>query len=168
MAMKGMFGKFAEFLKKYRYAGLVLAVGIVLMLLPGAPKNEPEQSEPASASEPAASMEDRLEEVLGQIKGAGRVEVMLSIRAGAETIYQINEDSTESETTGSLQTKVVTVTDGDRNQMGLVKQVKPPVYLGAIVVCQGAEDPAIQLAIVNAVSSVTGLGADRISVLKMK
>jgi stage III sporulation protein AG len=36
------------------------------------------------------------------------------------------------------------------------------------VVCQGADDPVVKLLIVDAVSKVTGLGADKISVMKMK
>jgi stage III sporulation protein AG len=36
------------------------------------------------------------------------------------------------------------------------------------VICQGAADPAVRLAVVEAVADATGLGADRISVLKMK
>jgi len=36
------------------------------------------------------------------------------------------------------------------------------------VVCQGADDPAVRLAVSQAVSSVTGISTDRISVLKMK
>lgn len=35
------------------------------------------------------------------------------------------------------------------------------------MVCQGADNAAVRLAIVEAVSKVTGLGANRISVLKM-
>ena len=60
------------------------------------------------------------------------------------------------------------MTDGQRGQTGLVRQVLPATYRGAVVVCQGADDPRIRLAIVEAVSMATGLGADRISVLKMK
>ena len=43
-----------------------------------------------------------------------------------------------------------------------------PVYQGAVVVCEGAERAAVRLAIVEAVSSLTGLGSDKISVIKMK
>ena len=49
-----------------------------------------------------------------------------------------------------------------------MRQENPAQYLGVIVVCEGADSPAVRLAIVEAVSDVTGLGADRISVLKMK
>jgi stage III sporulation protein AG len=40
--------------------------------------------------------------------------------------------------------------------------------MGAIVVCQGGDQPTVRLAILDAVSKVTGLGADKISILKMK
>ena len=40
--------------------------------------------------------------------------------------------------------------------------------MGAIVVCQGGDNATVRLAIIEAVSNVTGLGADKISVLKMK
>ena len=61
----------------------------------------------------------------------------------------------------------VIVSGNDRTESGLVRQINPPVYMGAIVVCQGADDPTVQLAIIDAVSKITGLGTHRISVLKM-
>ena len=55
-----------------------------------------------------------------------------------------------------------------RKQTGLVQQVNPPTYLGAVIVCQGADSASVRLAIVEAVGSVTGLSTDKITVLKMK
>jgi hypothetical protein len=62
----------------------------------------------------------------------------------------------------------ILTTDSDRNQTGLIHQKNPPVYRGAVVLTQGADDPAVKLAIVDAVGKATGLGADKIAVLKMK
>ena len=39
---------------------------------------------------------------------------------------------------------------------------------GAVVLCGGAEDSAVRLKVTNAVSAYTGLGSDKISVIKMK
>jgi stage III sporulation protein AG len=86
--------------------------------------------------------------------------VLLTPASGKETLYQTNENGDDSDT--------VIITDSSRNESGLIRQVNPPVYLGAIVLCQGGDRPSVRLAIVDAVSKVTGLGADRISVLKMK
>lgn len=38
---------------------------------------------------------------------------------------------------------------------------------GVVVVCQGAENAAVRLDIIRAVGSYTGLGSDKITVLKM-
>ena len=47
-------------------------------------------------------------------------------------------------------------------------KTKYPVYKGAVVVCEGADHASVKLNIVQAVSSLTGLGSDKITVLKMK
>lgn len=39
---------------------------------------------------------------------------------------------------------------------------------GAVVICTGAEQSAVRLSVTNAVSAYTGLGSDRIRVIKMK
>ncbi len=39
---------------------------------------------------------------------------------------------------------------------------------GAVVLCSGAEESAVRLKVTNAVSAYTGLGCDKITVIKMK
>ena len=43
-----------------------------------------------------------------------------------------------------------------------------PTYQGALVVCDGAERASVRLAVTQAVSSLTGLGSNKIAVVKMK
>ena len=96
------------------------------------------------------------------------MQVVLSIAAGEETLFQTNDDITNNEENGSMNTNTVTVIDSGRNENGLIRQVIPEIYQGAVVVFTGSDDPKIKLEIVDAVSKVTGLGANKISVLKMK
>ena len=161
--------KAVSFLKKYRYALLVLAIGLVLMAIPGKSKEVDAQTDPSPPETAATlSVSEQLAQVLSQIDGAGRVEVLLTEASGEETIYQTDENTSITDGSSSVQKDTVTVTDAQRNQLGLIRQINPPTYLGAVVVCQGADSPTVKLAIVEAVSRVTGLGTDRISVLKMK
>ena len=112
-------------------------------------------------------MEEKLEQILSQIRGVGKVQVLITEQTGSETIYQVDEDRSEGD--GSLRTKKETViVSGGGSQSGLVQTVTPPTYLGAIIVCQGAGSPEVRLAVSNAVSAVTGISMDRISVLEMK
>ena len=42
------------------------------------------------------------------------------------------------------------------------------VFSRAVIAAEGADDAAVKLDLVSAVSSLTGLGADDITVIKMK
>ena len=158
--------KAGYFLRKYRYVLLILLVGIVLMCLPGGEEPEQERVSPEQTDGMSAppDPEERLRQILSQIEGAGKVEVLLTPLAGEETVYQTDEDLSAN----GDRMETVIITDAQRSQQGLVKQVNPPVYLGAVVVCQGADRATVRLAIVEAVANATGLGADKISGLKMK
>lgn len=153
-----------ELVRKYRYVLLVVLAGLFLMALPDG-KNAKAAPEPATAeTEPRQDLQTGLEEILSQIQGAGRVRVLLTQREGERTVYQTDEDSTSS----GIRSDTVLLNGSDRSQTGLVRQVNPPTYLGAVIVCQGADSASVRLAIVSAVGSVTGLSTDKITVLKMK
>ena len=146
--------------KKYQYVLWVVLLGIFLMLLPQK-QEEPEQDFPAQ-TEAALTLEEELSAMLSKISGVGKAEVLLTELSGSSTIYQT--DTTQNQ--GNSDT--VIVMDRNREEQGLVKQVLPPVYKGALVVCQGADSASVRLSVVDAVKSVTGLSSDCITVLKMK
>lgn len=152
---------------KYKYVLLILLLGILLMSLPEGSK----ESIKAEISVPApvyASKAEELEAILSQISGVGKVRVMLTEAAGSETIYQTDEDRSETSDAQNIRVETVIVSGSERTETGLVRTVVPPVYLGAIIVCQGGDSPAVRLSVAEAVSNVTGIGTDRITVLKMK
>jgi stage III sporulation protein AG len=157
--------RIAELFRKYRYGILIVLLGIILMCLPSIDKDTTEDTQSAATqNQKDSSLEEALGSILSQIKGAGKVEVLLTEAKGSETMYQ-SDSLTDSETDRN---DTVIISGADRTQTGLIRQVNPPRYLGAIVVCQGADNAQVRLAIVQAVISVTGLGADHITVLKMK
>ena len=155
-----------ENFKKYRYVLLVIFAGILLMTLPT--QEQEENAVQPIPAETQPTLQDSLASILSQISGAGKVEVLLTQAVGETTIYQTDEDIATGENTSDIRRETVLVTNADREEMGLVKQINPPTYQGAIVLCQGADNAAIRLSIVEAVMSVTGLTSDRITVLKMK
>lgn len=153
---------------KYKYVWIVLICGIVIMMLPNPKVSAADSIDKMEEVINQQDLSEQLSDVLSNIHGAGKVQVMLSIAEGEKTIYQT--DSTYSDNGESKNTKVQTIliTDSDRKETGLIHQKNPPIYMGAVVIAQGADDPSIKLAIVDAVTKATGLGADKISVLKMK
>ena len=157
-----------DFLKKYRLVIIVLLAGILLLVFPDGEKKK-EESMPVSTEESLQeSLQDSLEEILSQISGAGKVSVLLTQAAGKETIYQIDENTSAENGGSSSHRQTVLISGTGREENGLIRQVKEPTYLGAVIVCQGADNAAVRLAVVEAVRSATGLTTDRISVLKMK
>lgn len=161
--------KCTDFLKKYRYAALVLLIGIALMVLPSNKEDSKGELEVPVQEEPTQdSINEQLADILSKVDGAGNVQVLLSVQAGEETLYQTDDTVTVTGDSSSTEISTIILSNTDKAQTGLIRQVNPPIYLGAVVVCQGGGDPNVKLAITEAVSKVTGLGADRISVLKMK
>lgn len=160
MDIKMLGNKVKKYVKKYRYVLLILAIGLVFMLVPTKKTATEETPIQETVQMPSPTMDELLAEILTCIDGAGKVKVLLTMAKGEETVYQTDSSNTQIST--------VIISDADRAEEGLVVQVNPPLYLGAIVVCQGADSAAVRLAVVEAVSNVTGLGADQISVLKMK
>ena len=160
-------GRLSENLKKYRYAIIILLIGLVLMLLPTGKKQEPvETILPQEKSE--QSVETQLEALLEQLKGAGKVKVMLTVSTGSETVYQTDENHNDNKDSSSCRWETVIISTDANGEEGLIKQINPPQYLGAVILCQGGDEPTVRLSIVEAVSKLTGLGADKICVLKMK
>lgn len=168
MEMKTIKKTIIQGIKKYKYAAIVLAAGLAFMLIPSRDRTAPVQTEQVTIEQETPDMQTQLEQILSQIKGAGEVKVLLTQSKGERVIYQTdsNSSASDSSTTESLDT--VIISDNNKNETGLVVQIEPPVYLGAIIVSQGADEPAVKLALVEAVCKVTGLGANEITVLKMK
>lgn len=169
MELKHKAEKLVGFLKKYKFVALILLLGLVFMLIPNtrsADTKVPQTN--TSIEKEEITFEEKLAEILNQIDGAGKVRVMLTISEGEEIVFQTDEDLSTGSDTSDRKIDTVTVTDAQKNQSGLIRKVNPPVYRGAIIVCQGADDPVVKLAVTEAVARITGIGTNCISVLKMK
>lgn len=170
MDVKSIPGKAIKLISKYKYAAIVLAIGVVLLLLPSrsVEKTENAQEIKLTSTNSQTISASALTEILQSIYGAGKVQVLLSVSSGERIIYQTDSDQNTSGDTVSTSVETIIITDSQRNESGLISRVDPPSYMGAIVVCEGADSASVRLDIIQAVSKITGLGADNICVLKMK
>lgn len=160
--------KAAAFLKKYWYTALILLLGMILMLLPDGKKSQTPELPQIVASNSSSDLESSLSALLSKMEGAGKVDVLLTQARGEKSIYQMNETATSGDSSQDIRKETVIISNADRSEAGLIQQVEPPVYLGAVVLCQGADSASVRLAIIQAVANATGLSTDKISVLKMK
>ena len=165
-----MMEKLREVLKKYRFAALVALAGIVLMVLPGGKKDG--GSEESCAQDGGFSLEEtekRMAEVLGSVEGVGKVRVMLTLRSG-ETLSLAEDSSSALGSGGDVRqdSQVLTVNRGSGRQEVVVTNRVYPRYVGALVVCEGGGSAGVRLAVTQAVSALTALPSDKITVLQGK
>ncbi len=140
------------------------------MLLPTDSTHQEQEAPPVTTEETVEkeNLQDQLSALLSQVSGAGKVKVLLTEATGEKTHYQENTDTSIGEQNQTVRTDTVLVTNSSRDQVGLISQIDPPTYQGAIILCQGADESAVRLAITEAVANATGLGYHKITVLKMK
>ena len=164
-----MMEKLKDILNKYRFAVLVALAGVVLMLLP-AGKQETEAADTAGKEMPFSleETERRMAEVLSAMDGVGRVQVMLTLKSGSSLQLAENRSTSLRDTEDRQDRDVVTLNRGSGYEDVVVTEQTYPVYQGAVVVCQGAGDSGVNLAVIQAVSVLTGLGSDKITVVQWK
>ena len=107
-----------------------------------------------------------MEEILSKISGVGRVDVMLTLHSGGALVLAQDTSLRYSGPTQNPDTYERTSDTVSGTGGVVVTQEKYPLYRGALVVCEGADQAQVRLAMTQAVSALTGLGSDRITVCK--
>jgi stage III sporulation protein AG len=153
-------------LGRLKYAAILALLGLILLFFP----TESKQAEPTIevTTETEESLATTLERALSEIDGAGKTTLVLSWSDDGEVVYQTDTRQTGADGSGTSEQTTATVQSGSSQQTGLVVQTRSPSCAGALVVCEGADSAEVRLRIVSAVAAVTGLGTDRITVVKMK
>lgn len=149
---------------RYKYILLVILTG-VLLLLPSGHSEKKSQITARQQEEELfdlEGMEKKLERALSQIQGAGAVSVVLTLK---ESGLQVVARDTEVSDTEQRSTAVI-VSNGSGVQQTVPLQSIYPKYQGALVVCTGGGDAKVKLELMRAVSALTGLSADKISICK--
>ena len=165
---------YPEKLGKFKYPILVLLLGVLLLLMPKSTKEAPTKptiQDGSSESTALEVQEEQLAQLLSKMDGAGQVEVMLSVRTGVQTIYQMDSqtqsDTQEGSTSSRQDTSTVLHGTGSGVEIPVIRQKEAPIYQGAVILCEGAENSSVRLSLVQAVASITGLRTDQIAVIKM-
>ena len=175
-------GKWLEGLKKYRLAALAALLGIVLMLFPktrkagicmllpgGNAEAEPTAGRPDAEAFDRGAVQEEMENILRAIDGVGELRLMLTVDSG--TKRELAQDTT-TERSGSEDVKrkseTVVVGTGSGTQEVVVTNRVYPRYVGALVVCEGGGSAGVRLAVTQAVSALTALPSDKITVLQGK
>ena len=150
-------------LERYKYALLVLAAGLLLLALPlggGAGGGESQTARAPEQEFDLEAFEEKLALALSRIDGAGEARVVLTLDGGERRVLAQDQDRDGE----GYATSTVTLSRGSGQQEVVALQTVAPSFRGALVVCPGGGDPQVRLELAQAVASLTGLGADRITI----
>ena len=90
MQVREGLGRLLPRLSQYKYALIVLLVGILLLYAGGGARDRPESNQPSGTEEAGFdldSFEQKLTDKLRKIAGIGRVALMLSLEQTRELVY---------------------------------------------------------------------------------
>ncbi|MBE6915041.1 MAG: hypothetical protein E7471_00180 [Ruminococcaceae bacterium] len=162
--------------QKYRYFFIVILIGLLFLIVPTSDGENTKESDRTELEFSVESLQNKIEKMLAKSEGVGRVELLLTLKSGVEQIYaedaRVTRDRQESEEQFDYHEdsdKKPSIISGDTGAETpvLVKQIYPE-FLGATVVCDGAENATVRRLITDAIGALTGITADKIAILKMK
>lgn len=174
--------------------GMILGAGVLLLTLSvpeffrSDTKEEQQQMSPSQTVQTnvettesyVRQLEQRLEQLLSHVEGAGMVQVMITVQASKEKIVLKDldyrqETTTEQDGAGGVRTIVQTEqqeesikkqTSGEELPY-VIKELEPKVE-GVVVIAEGSKKGTVDLDIVEAVQALFDLPAHKIKVLKME
>lgn len=163
--------KLLNALGRYKYVLLVMLAGLVLLALPDTKDDVETQTDLSSTVEEDFSveaLEQKLEETLSKIDGAGEVRVMLTVQSGMRRVLAQNKSMEQGGELLQQEIENVVVSTGSGTQETVLVQQVYPRFQGALIVAAGGGDPTVKLKLTEAVAALTGLGTDKISICKGK
>lgn len=171
--LKDLGEKLRPLAHRYRAVLIVLLAGMLLLASGGWFGGGEEQAaaqtgQPETAGFDLAVFEQDLNEKLAAIEGVGRVELMLSLDQTEEAVYAVNTRQTRNGDAGqSYESDLTVVSDGSYGEKPVTVKSLLPTFRGAVVLCDGADNAQVRLAVTQAVGTVCGIGSDKVTVLKM-
>lgn len=161
--------------KKILIPALLGALGLVMLLISSSfsaessEKKEIDEQTPVSGvtvsvSDVEQALENKLEAMIGGVKGAGSAKVMVTLLSSGEYVYAENTKDEKSDNKQSLDSEIVIYEASDGSDSGLVISVKSPEILGVAVICDGGGSAVVRSEIKSMVTSLFGITSDRVYV----
>ena len=128
----------------------------------------------------ADNIEEKLENILSQIEGVGKVKVLITYSKTSQIVPLYNEDNQATLTeetdkeggtrkiTEKKEKKDIIYQESSGSKMPITQSITSPKIEGAVITAQGAENPNIKTNIIQAVEAVTGIATHKIQVFEMK
>lgn len=184
MGEKKAWAGLAEFFRagdrKVKLITILGTAGILLIFLSqfwgsGKGTAQPETVEEDSAVYVQA-LQTQMSQLIGQIQGAGKTTVLITLESGWETLY-VREEKTDQDSArpssgeGTVSERLLreesyVLVDGSGGRSALVRTRMEPVVRGVVVVCEGGDDPLTVTRILEAVTTALGVSSAKVCITK--
>lgn len=126
------------------------------------------------------TMESKIANILSLVKGAGKVEVLITYKNGIEQVpmYNTKENISvieEQDTAGgqrkteeTTNEKNIVFSENGNVKTPVIKQTINPEIIGIIIVSEGASNLSVKENLINATLAILDIPAHRVQVLAMK
>lgn len=141
------------FSKKYISIGFAV-LGVCLLLFSKI-YSPSDKNDVADTKYYSNMLEDKVEELLLQMKDIENVSVLITLENSGKTVYAENTSSNSTE---------YVIYSSDNKQSGLVLAEITPQIRGVAVICTNGNDVKTQTKIISVLSSALGVPANRITV----
>lgn len=161
------------------------AAAILLLVLPemfsgcGTDDTAAEKSDSFDSRAYVSQLEEKLEDMIGSVEGAGKTKVMITLQNGIEYIYA-SEDKislNSSETTGSngsmsseekenSENSYIIIED-EKGERALIRTELMPSINGVVVICEGAENSEVAERIRQVVTTALNISSRRVCITQL-
>lgn len=171
--------------KKKETMIILILIGAVLavMLIPTETKEETDEVQIVKENITEYSeetyreeLERRLEEILSQMEGVGKVDVMITMQASAKEVVEkdyVTQESREGDETSlseqrniSKEETTIYSENSDGNNPYVIQEIYPEVE-GVLVVAEGGDNSYVNIAIVEAIQALFDVDVHKIKIVKM-
>ena len=143
----------------------VLAVVVMLILYFSIKVGTNKTSEEAGVigSDYCERVEKELVSALENMKGVGKVKLVVNWESGVETVIAY---ATATSSSGVTTTPTLVQSQGSSKPI-VLKEIYPKA-LGVVIICQGGNNVSVKLDVMNAVSVLLGISQNKVNVFAMK
>ena len=172
--LKETIQKFFGQIKNTKILVIIFIIGVVLIMFPSGNKEKSEKDVEVSQdySTYKNDLEEDLKHILAKIKGAGRVDVMITLEDDGNTTFATDENvnfSENSDQTSKSAEKVhVFSSQSSKAEVPIITKKTYPKISGVLICASGAKNPQVKNNIIKAAEALLGVKTHRIEVLERK
>lgn len=160
------FSKIFLKIKENKLLSIVVLFSIIVVLIVtfmGYNKKTTELDQENTINSYILNLEEKVKKALSSIEGAGKVDVVINIESGMETVLAMKTTTTEYGNKTEIETSPIVI-----NGKTVVIKEQFPQIKGVLIVVEGGNNISVISKISRATMSLLDIEANKIEILKMK